>query len=554
MKIALHWLDWVVIIVYFALNIAIGLIVARRVKGTEDYFLGRRGFSVWLLIAQSFGIGTHAEMPVSLAGAVYQSGYSAIWFQWKNLFITPFYWLLGPIFRRFRRTTTGEVYEDRYGNFMGAVYVVFALAFLTFNVGAMLKGAGKLVSAATGGELSPNAVVLGMTAAFLAYSFFGGLVSSAYTNFVQSVFIILLSFMLIPLGLARIGGFSALREELPANMLSMVTPGDISVFVIAMLTVNGLIGIVSQPHQLAAVGTGRTERSCRAGMTYGNFIKRFCTVGWALVGLIVVAMLARQGVALSDREDAFGYATRELLFPGSVGLMIACVMAANMSTCSAFIVDSGALFTQNLYRRYAAPGASDRHYLSIGRWSGVIVTMLGVVFALYVDVVLEAFLFTETIAAFMGISLFAGLSWKRANRHGALASLLISSVVFFTLTRREFGAWLRWDAENFAIAMICGFAAVVVVSLATKPEHEKRLRTFYERLDTRMELDEATGEEREVREPGHDLLVVHLFNSGIMKGVGRFYRRFRVDINGLITAGAVVVGLILLAKAIFYLP
>ena len=139
MDIRLHPLDWAVIIIYFIGIVAIGLYVARRVKRTEDYFLGKRSFSVWLIIGQAFGVGTHAEMPVSLAGAVYQSGYSAIWYQWKNLFITPFYWILAPLFRRFKRTTTGEVYEDRYGDFMGATYTVFALAYFTFNMGAMMK-------------------------------------------------------------------------------------------------------------------------------------------------------------------------------------------------------------------------------------------------------------------------------------------------------------------------------------------------------------------------------------------------------------------------------
>ena len=89
MGLTLHSLDWAVIIAYFAMVVAVGLWAARKVKGTADYFIGNRGFSVWLVIAQAFGVGTHAEMPVSLAGKVYQSGYSGIWYQWKNLFITP---------------------------------------------------------------------------------------------------------------------------------------------------------------------------------------------------------------------------------------------------------------------------------------------------------------------------------------------------------------------------------------------------------------------------------------------------------------------------------
>jgi Na+/proline symporter len=387
MTITLHWLDWLMIAAYLALIVTVGLVVARRVKATEDYFLGRRSFGWWLILGQSFGVGTQAEMPVSLTGAVYRSGYSAIWYQWKNLFITPFYWLLGPIFRRFRRTTIGEVYEDRYGSFMGAVYTAFALAYIIFNMGTMLKGAAKLVSVASGESISPNSVVLVTTGAFVLYSFFGGRIAAAYTDFVQGFFIILLSFLLIPLGLANIGGFAGLRETLGPGMLSLVTPGDIGVFTILMLTLNGLVGIMAQPQMLAAIGTGRDEFSCRVGMAYGNFLKRFCTIGWALVGLIVAVMLARSGGSLADPEEAFGYATKELLFPGGIGLMIAAVLATNMSTCSALTVDGGALFTQNLYRRYFLRAERDSHYLLVGRLAGTIVTALGVLVGLYVEVV-----------------------------------------------------------------------------------------------------------------------------------------------------------------------
>ena len=555
MGLTLHWLDWVVIVGYFVLIVAVGLYVGRRVKGTDEYFLGRRGFSVWLIIGQAFGVGTHAEMPVSLAGKVYASGYAGIWYQWKNLFITPFYWVLAPLFRRFRRTTIGEVYEDRYGNFMGAVYTGFALAFFMFNLGAMLKGAGKLISAASGGAVSANAVVLAMTAAFLVYSFVGGLVSAAYTDFVQGFFIIALSFLLVPMGLAEVGGFTGIREALSPEMLSMVTPGDVGVFTIVMLTINGLIGIVAQPHILASVGTGKDERACRIGMAYGNFVKRFCTIGWALSGVIVATMLVQSGAPpLADPEDAFGFATKELLFPGAVGLMIASVLAANMSTGSAFAVDSAALFTQNFYRRYLVRERSDRHYLYAGRIAGVSVTAAGVLFGLYVESVLQAFLFTETIAAFMGISMFGAISWRRANRWGALAALVISSWLFFQFTWNDYGVFLQWEAANFGWALLAGFIALAVVSLATPPEPKEKLAAFYDRLNRPSRLDETTGEEVAVEGPGHDLLFVHLFDLGLGRGWKSFYERFRVDFNGLLLACLVVVLLIALAKGILYLP
>lgn len=173
-SIRLAPIDWIVTVAYLAGITVVGVLASRKVKGTESYFLDGRRFNKWLMIGQSFGTGTHAEMPVSLAGAVYTVGLSGIWYQWKNLFVTPFYWLFAPLFRRFRRTTTGEVMENRYGSWLGAVYTIFAWGFLTINMAGMLKGAAKVISQAVGGGIPVNALVIGMTAVFLLYSVVGG--------------------------------------------------------------------------------------------------------------------------------------------------------------------------------------------------------------------------------------------------------------------------------------------------------------------------------------------------------------------------------------------
>src|SRR5574339_879159 len=175
-------LDWVVLVAYLITITAIGLVVGYRVRQTGEYFLGERRFGPWLMIGQTFGVGTHAEMPVALAGAVYSVGASAIWFQWKNLFITPFYWIMAPVFRRIRRTTMAEFTEDRYGRWMGAIYIVFAMCYLVINMGSMLVGAGKVISQATGGAVAVNEIVVAMTLLFIVYSVVGGLVAAAWTD------------------------------------------------------------------------------------------------------------------------------------------------------------------------------------------------------------------------------------------------------------------------------------------------------------------------------------------------------------------------------------
>ena len=536
-------LDWAVIGAYFVIITIIGLIAGYRVRHSATYFLGERRFGPWLMMGQSFGVGTHAEMPVALAGAVYSIGASAIWYQWKNLFITPFYWLMAPVFRRIRRTTMAEFTEDRYGSWMAGIYIVFALCFLIINTGSMLKGAGKVISQATGGTFGVNEIVVAMTVMFILYSFVGGLVAAAWTDFFQGFLIIALSFLLIPLGYRVVGGLEGMQAALEPIRFSLATPGGIGPWTIAMLTINGLVGIMAQPQQLAAVGTGKDERTCRIGMLGGNMIKRVCTVGWALVGLIVAAMIA-QGQApasvLGDPENAFGFACRQLLFPGALGLMIASILAANMSTCSAFLVDSGALFTEGLYRRRLMPNRTDRHYLWMGRISGLVITLFGVVYSIYlIESVLYTFLLTETLATFVGISVLGGILWPRANRWGALASLLAALITNFALYKVTGQRLDHWDPNVFLAALAVGVLALIVVSLLTTPEPAAEVASFFDRLETSSD-DDTT------RRP---LLLVSLLRLG-RAGTGQGWRVFREDLVGF-GVGWLIVFVLVVSTAIY---
>jgi Na+/proline symporter len=402
----------------------------------------------------------------------------------------------------------------------------------------LLKGAGKVISQATGATTGVNEIVAVMTAMFILYSFIGGLVASAWTDLFQGFLIIVLSFMLIPLGWHVVGGFDGMKASLAPSSFSLSTPSGIGPWVIAMLTVNGLVGIMAQPHMLATVGTGRDERTCRIGMLFGNFVKRVCTVGWMLVGLIVAAIVAQdsaKAALLADPENAFGFACRQLLFPGALGLLVASILAASMSACAAYMVHVGALFTEGLYRPHLAPNRSDRHYLWVGRVSGVVLTMFGVLYAMFlIKSVLYTFLLTETLATFVGISLLGGIVWPRANRWGALASLLIALAVNFLLYYLAGERLDRWDPNVFLAALLAGIAALVVVSLLTSPEPAERTESFFQRLHTSSDESGAAA---------RPLLLVNVLRPG-RAAAGRGWRVFREDLIGLAVGFGMVATLV----------
>jgi SSS family solute:Na+ symporter len=550
-------LDLIVLIGYFIGITAFGLWISRRTRTSEGYFLGGRKLRWWTMMGQAFGTGTHAEMPVAQAGASFSGGFATIWYQWKNMLITPFYWLIAPWYRRSERTTIAGIVSDRYGRRMGLFYTVFAIAFFVFVMGVMLQGAAKVISVASSGVISPNGVVIGMTVAFMMYSFFGGLVASAHTEFIQAFFIIVLSIMLIPAGLREVGGFDGMRAVLPADFFQLYSErSGLDAFTIAMLAVNGFVGITAQPHMLSMFATGNTERAGRVGQTYGTFVKRLVTIGWALTGLVVAALIFKTGVELPDPEHAFGYATRTLLGPGLTGLMVACILAANMSSCSNFMVNLGASFTRDIYQPYVNPEADDRTTLRVGRFSGLLLTLMGVLFALTIKNVLAAFLFVETIAAFMGIMIVGGHLWKRANRYGAFTAVVVAFGVYYLLNFWETGYWqliYTWKPAPFGIAIGIGFLVLIVVSLLTPSEPESRISNFFQRMETLSEADQKEGASPLAEDHGQGAILLDMPGWLEKDRWQHFGRRYREDWLGFLLACVFVGVLVLLAWGIIQL-
>ena len=577
-------LDWAVLAGYFIGITSFGLWLSRKTRTSGGYFLGERKLPWWVMVGQAFGTGTHAEQPVAQAGATFDKGFASIWFQWKNMLITPLYWLMAPWYRRSERTTVAEIVEDRYGRKLAFAYTLFGIASFVLSQGVMLKGAGKVISVATGGQMiSANGVVLVMTVAFLLYSFFGGLVASAYTDVVQSFLIIILSFMLIPLGLREVGGFAGMRKALPADFFDLYSSvSGMNAFTIAMLALNGFVGITAQPHMLSMCATGSTERAGRIGQTYGSMTKRVCTIGWALTGLIAATLVFQRGVKLPDAEHAFGYASRELLGPGWVGLMVACVLAANMSACSNLMVNSGALFTRNIWLSYGNPSANDRQLLWVGRLSGLVLTTAAILFALMVGNVLQAFLFMETLAALFGVMFLGGVLWRRANRFGAGAATLVAFLSYYaalylttcapgTAARpvalslafaRLFasGNWwahlqtgqvmlvYKWLPGPFGFAMLLSFSTLVIVSLLTQPEDSVRLETFFDRMRRSTDRENLPNSQFKplAADRGQELFLLDVgawFTAARWRG---FFRRYREDLFGFLLAWAAV-GLLILS-------
>jgi Na+/proline symporter len=491
----LHWLDLTTLLVYLLGVTVAGLWAARKVTNLHDYFMGSRKFGKAFMVMHAFGTGTHTDHAVTVAGASYRMGMAGIWYQWLYLFATPFYWLVAPLLRRMRYLTTADYFEDRFSPALAILYTIYGLLYLSLQIGLMLLGTGKAANAISGGAISPELAIGVMTILFLSYGLLGGLPAAVVTDFIQGFFIIVLSFLLLPFVMEAVGGFTGLHQKVPEEMFSLMAPGDppagydrVTPFYIVMIVINALVGIVAQPHHMEIAGAGKTELEGRIGFTFGNMLKRICTLAWALTGVACIALYPD----LADSEHAFGLASRDLLPVGLVGVMLASMVAAAMSSCDSLMVDGSALFVKNVYQRYLRPQASVRHYLNVGRLVGVAVVMGGIVVATYATTVVGILKLTWSLVAFFGIAFWGGVLWRRCNAYGAWAGILGSSLLWY-LSRFVWG----WELhQQFLVYLLGGFFCMIVVSLLTPAADQDRLNRFYAILQT------PVGEEHRLREAG----------------------------------------------------
>ncbi|MBN2325633.1 MAG: sodium:solute symporter family protein, partial [Candidatus Omnitrophica bacterium] len=505
----LHALDWVAVFLYLLGITAVGWATRTTIRTREDFFMAGRRFGKLLMIFHSFGAGTHTDQAVAVTGACYRNGISGIWVQWQWMFTTPFYWLLAPVFRRSRCLTTADVFRERYTQSASLLFVVISVFSMTMNIGVMLKGTGLVISSMTGGAISQTAAILVMTVSFLVYGVAGGLVAAVVTDLIQGIFILFLSFLMVPFALWAAGGFEGIRANAFPGSLDLISAQTITFPVIALLSLNAMVGIVAQSQVMASTSAGKTEWEGRVGMTYGNFLKRICTLGWALIGVCALVMYPNLGAG--ETEHAFGYAAADLLPAGLRGVMLASIMAAAMSTCDALMVSTSALLTENVYRIHIAAGRADDHYLKIGRIFSFAIVLIAVGFSFAFPTVLEgAFTFFQVTAS-IGISFWMGILWRRMNSAGVFASFACAAFALYASKFYFFPSSVYGTAPAIAyqtaVFIPIGVMAGVLVSLLTSPLDRAGVERFFVKIHTPIGCEDRLGLSLDQAIPSKDRLM-----------------------------------------------
>ncbi len=485
MLFGLHILDLVIILVFIVLMLYIGKQQEKKNKNTDDFFLAGRKLGKAYQFFLNFGTSTNADQAVAVSREVYRQGIGGMWIQFLVLFLTPFYWFSTFFFRRVRLTTIGDYFTERFNSkFLGGSYAVFTLLMALLG-----GGVGYMVAAKTMVAMTPKPIEVctpaeqrsiseykefqalraelaaGLTAdkqtrfdvlseknkkgelhSFFSYTneiwfyliyalvvglytMMGGFRAAAITDAIQGILILIFSMILIPAGLHKVGGFSGLHASVPDYLFQLfgsTTMSEYAWYTILAMSLANLVSIVAVVTGMQTAGSATNENSARIGMIGGMFTKRVIMVFWALAGLLAIAIY---GGSLSDPDLIWGFMTNDLLVPGAIGLMLAGILAANMSTLSGTSISYAALFIRNLYKPFY-PDKSERHYLNVGRIVIGVTLLGGIGIALVVDNLLELFQYIISIPAIFGASIWLGFIWRRVTKWAVYVQVALCIAIY----------------------------------------------------------------------------------------------------------------------------
>lgn len=490
--LGLHFLDYLVIAIYFAIVLWMGKSAAKGKDTGEGFFLAGRKLGKVYQFFLNFGNGVSASDSVSTASVIYQQGASGVWVSLQMIFLNPYYWFMYPWFRRVRLTTTADLFEDRlksrrlaltYATFQIVMGVAVTMAFsnlVSYKIASALVSKPEaswtaeerssvegyhalnalearakqetltadeqqqrtiLRERQARGELKNHVSAINpflfytvYTVAIGLYIVMGGMAATALAEIFQSALIIVFSAILIPAGLSAIGGWSQLAVRVPAEMFELFAGHDAAEFTgwtIAAVLFATLLQTHAGVGNMGLAGSARDEFAARFGAASGNYGKRLMTILWAFCGLLALALFSGPE-QLADPDLVWGALSQRLLGPGLIGLMLAGVLAANMSTIAAQAMFVSALFARNLYGSFR-PGATERRTVNVGRWTIVVVLALGVLVATRLNNVYTVLQFAMTINVPFGAAILLMFIWRRVTAPAVWCAVGISVLLNIAL-------------------------------------------------------------------------------------------------------------------------
>lgn len=505
----LNTIDWVVIIFFLIVFLAIGLLVAKKSgKDSSSFFLSDRNMPWWLLgvsmVATTFAVDT----PNFVSGLIREDGVFGNWIWWSFLLtgmLTVFFY--ARLWRRSGITTDLEFYELRYSGKSAAFLRGFRALYLGvfFNIVIMANvclAAIKIGHVMFG--LSAIQILLISTPAVVVYSALGGLKGVLLTDFVQFIIAMVGSIWatIYIVNMPEIGGLDKLLSTpAVASKVAMLPDFSNPEFLIPLLIIPLAVQWWSVWYPGAEPGGGgyiaqrmlaaKDEKHATWATLFFNFAHYALRPWpWIIVGLasiIIFPDLQSLQVAFPNLDPSF--VKNDLSYPamitylpaGLMGIVITSLIAAFMSTISTHLNWGSSYVVNDFYVRFLRKNAQGKEQVAVGRISTVLMMVFASLLALVLEEARDGFNLLLAIGAGTGLLFILRWFWYRINPYSEIAAMVISFLiaVFFFINDKLETPWVVMEVHwQLVLSVAITTIGWVLITFMTKPSKAETLNSF----------------------------------------------------------------------------
>ena len=461
----IHTIDLLIIAAYLIAMVLIGLVVVRKVRNMDDYYLGGRSFGPLVLMATVCATIIGGSGLMGRAGVAYSSGFKAI--------MTALPYLLGMfIFSGFAGrisavgTTFGvssipDLFEQRFGK-SAKVTLGALIAFTMMGTVASQVTATATIINMLGNEIGISYEMGAIIACcvFIIYTATSGLFGVIYTDVFQFVMLILFVYILIPASsLAKLGGMGTFLQNLAPELSTPYLDGGIVGDIITYFVFT-LAGAEMWQRAFAA----KSQKAAKEGLFLGTFVYGLTIPLVWFMGVVAHQLVPAEKIVAYGSTDAVVPALAiEILPVGLTGLALAGILSVIMSTADSYLIVSVQTCVHDIYKTFR-PDTPEKKELMLTRVFAVVLPLGALIIALYIKNAYNILMFAWSFyAAAAGLPAFAALYWKKATKAGILSGMVagFSVTIFWKLIGLPFGI-----GATVPGAIACALA-LVLVSLAT---------------------------------------------------------------------------------------
>lgn len=459
--------------VYLIVLLAIGAIGYRATRNLADYMLGGRRLGPGVAALSAGASDMSGWLLLGLPGAIYASGLNQVWIAIGLTVGAYLNWQF--VAKRLRvytftandAITVPDFLQKRFEDqrqALGVVASLIILLFFAFYTSAGMVAGAKLFEATFGFDYHTALWIGG--GIIVAYTFLGGFLAVSWTDFLQGL-LMFAALLIVP-----IIAFQALGGWQPTvTAIDRIDPSynelfhDMSLFAIISLAAWGL-GYFGQPHIIVRFMALRDAAEVPRARLIGMSWMILSLLGAVLVGYVGIAYFADS--PLEDAEKVFIALVTALTHPWIAGILLAAILAAVMSTIDSQLLVASSALTEDIYKAFLRPRASETELLWVGRLAVVAIAVIALLIASdpQAQVLgLVAYAWGGFGAAFGPVILFS-LFWRRMTGTGALAGIIVGALTVVIWKQLAGGIFEMYEIlPGFILASV----AIVGVSLLGQP-------------------------------------------------------------------------------------